>query len=65
MTTQWNTISAVRIFRFNRAFCYVIEAAQALCGAESGLATRLLQMALREIAAETAHAGLARRVPGV
>jgi hypothetical protein len=39
-------------FRFNRAFCYAIEAATALCSPNSDLATDLLRMAIEEIASE-------------
>ena len=38
--------------RGNRAFCYAIEAARALCGAVPALAEDLLKMALEEIARE-------------
>jgi hypothetical protein len=38
--------------RGNRAFCYAIEAATLLCAAEPVIATKLLQMAVAEIARE-------------
>lgn len=47
--------------RGNRAFCYTIEAARALCSPDPDLAEDLLKMALDEIAKEYPPKGGSRR----